>query len=119
VKLFTGCDGYGDGEQLRDFIYVGDVIAANLWFLDHPKKSGIFNLGTGRAQTFNDVAKAVIDWYGKGKVEYISFPQELKGRYQSFTQADITKLHEVGYDVKFKSVEQGVKEYMQIMEENK
>ena len=119
VKLFKGCDGYGDGEQLRDFIYVADVVAANLWFLNQPEKSGIFNLGTGRAQTFNDVAKAVIDWYGKGKIEYIPFPQELKGRYQSFTQADITKLHEVGCDVKFKSVEQGVKEYMQIMEENK
>jgi len=116
VKLFEGCDGYADGEQLRDFIYVDDVAATNLWFLDHPKKSGIFNLGTGCAQTFNDVARAIIDWHGKGKIKYIPFPAELNGCYQSFTQADISKLRKAGYKTKFKSVEQGVKEYMQLVE---
>lgn len=116
VKLFEGCDDYADGEQLRDFIYVGDAVAVNLWFLDHPKKSGIFNLGTGRAQTFNDVARAVINWHGRGKIEYIPFPEELKGYYQSFTQADLTKLRKAGCKIKFKSVEQGVKEYMQNIE---
>ncbi|MGD9108779.1 MAG: ADP-glyceromanno-heptose 6-epimerase [Gammaproteobacteria bacterium] len=116
VKLFEGCDGYADGEQLRDFIYVGDAVAVNLWFLDHPKKSGIFNLGTGKAQTFNDVAHAVIDWHSGGKIEYIPFPKELKDCYQSFTQADLTKLRKAGCKIKFKSVEQGVKEYMQNIE---
>jgi len=119
VKLFKGSDGYADGEQLRDFIYVGDTVAVNLWFLDHPEISGIFNLGTGCAQTFNMVANAVINWHGKGKIEYIPFPDELKGRYQSFTQADLTKLRKTGCDVEFKSVEEGVKEYLQIIEEKK
>lgn len=119
VKLFEGYDGYADGEQLRDFVYVGDVAAVNLWFLDHPEKSGIFNLGTGKAQTFNDVARAVIGWHGKGKIEYISFPEELKGCYQNFTEADLAKLRKAGCKIKFKSVEQGVKEYMQLVEEEK
>lgn len=119
VKLFKGCDGYSDGEQLRDFIYVGDAAAVNLWFLDHPENSGIFNLGTGRAQTFNEVARAVINWHSKGKVEYIPFPSELKDRYQSFTQADLTALRKTGCDVEFKSVEEGVKEYLQIIEGKK
>lgn len=119
VKLFKGCDGYADGGQLRDFIYVDDVTAVNLWFLDHSEKSGIFNLGTGQAQTFNDVARAVIDWHGKGEIKYISFPEELKGYYQSFTQADLTKLRKAGCKIKFKSVEHGVKEYMKLVEEKK
>src|SRR6185436_19365849 len=92
VKLFVGCDGYGNGEQRRDFVYVGDVVDVNLWFYDHPNLSGIFNVGTGASQSFNDVAKAVIDWHKKGEIEYIPFPDHLKGRYQSFTQADISLL---------------------------
>jgi ADP-L-glycero-D-manno-heptose 6-epimerase len=119
AKLFQGCDGYADGEQLRDFIYVGDAVAVNLWFLDHPDKSGIFNLGTGRAQTFNDVAHAVINWHGKGKIEYIPFPPELKATYQSYTQADLAKLRAIGCEIKFKSVEEGVKEYLQNLEGKK
>ena len=112
VKLFKGCDGYANGEQRRDFVYVGDVADVNLWFMDHPNKSGIFNVGTGRCQSFNDVARAVIDWHGYGKIEYIPFPKHLQGHYQSFTQADITALREVGYDKPFKTVEEGVKEYL-------
>jgi ADP-L-glycero-D-manno-heptose 6-epimerase len=112
VKLFKGCDGYANGEQRRDFVYVGDVADVNLWFIDHPNKSGIFNVGTGRCQSFNDVARAVIDWHGHGKIEYIPFPKHLQGHYQSFTQADITALREVGYDKPFKTVEEGVKEYL-------
>jgi ADP-L-glycero-D-manno-heptose 6-epimerase len=115
VKLFEGCDGYKDGKQLRDFVYVNDVVAVNLWFLDNPDKSGIFNVGTGRSQTFNDIANAVIAWHGKGKIKYTPFPEHLKGKYQSFTQADITKLREAGCDVKFKTVEQGVKNYLDWM----
>ncbi len=112
AKLFEGCDGYANGEQRRDFVYVGDTVAVNLWFMQHPDKSGIFNLGTGCSQPFNDVAKAVIDWHGQGKLEYIPFPDHLKGRYQSFTEADISVLRAAGYDAPFKTVEEGVKLYM-------
>lgn len=112
AKLFEGCDGYGNGDQRRDFVYVGDTVAVNLWFMDHPEQSGIFNLGTGRSQPFKDVAHAVIDWHKKGKVEYIPFPEHLKGRYQSFTEADISALRAAGYKAPFKTVEEGVKEYM-------
>ena len=111
-KLFQGSDGYGDGEQRRDFIHVDDVCAVNLWFWEHPKCSGIFNLGTGRAQPFNDVAKAVIKYHGKGKIEYIPFPDVLKGRYQSFTEADLTALRATGCDHQFMTVEDGVAKYM-------
>jgi ADP-L-glycero-D-manno-heptose 6-epimerase len=111
-RLFEGSDGYGDGEQRRDFIYIDDVVNVNLWFLDNPNKSGIVNLGTGRCQSFKDVAMAVIAWYGRGELEFIPFPDHLRGRYQSYTEADITALRELGYDRPFKSVEQGVPLYM-------
>jgi ADP-L-glycero-D-manno-heptose 6-epimerase len=113
VRLFAGCDGYGDGEQRRDFIYVGDVVAVNLWFWQNKDKSGIFNLGTGRSQSFNDVANAVLKYHGKGTLEYIPFPDHLKGRYQSFTEADMAMLRSAGYTDSFKTVEEGVGEYMQ------
>ena len=112
LRLFEGCDGYADGEQRRDFVFVGDVVAVNLWLMDNPSVSGIFNLGTGRSQSFNDVANAVINWHHKGKIEYIPFPEHLKGRYQSFTQADISALRNAGYDAEFKTVEEGVKAYL-------
>lgn len=112
VKLFEGTDGYGNGEQRRDFIYVGDVVDINLWFMDNPQVSGIFNAGTGRAQTFNDVAQAVVDWHGRGEIRYIPFPEHLRGRYQSYTEADTQRLRKVGYDRPFKTVEQGVREYL-------
>ena len=113
AKLFEGCDGYGNGEQRRDFIYVGDAVDVNLWFQDNPDKSGIFNLGTGRSQTFNDVANAVIQYYSRGEIVYIPFPDHLKGRYQSFTEADISALRAAGYDAPFKTVEEGVHQYME------
>jgi len=112
VRLFEGTDGYGDGEQQRDFVYVDDACAVNLWFLDHPDVSGVFNTGTGRAQTFNDVANAVIDWHGKGKIRYIPFPAHLEGAYQSFTQADLAALRACGCDVEFRPVEKGVPDYL-------
>lgn len=115
LKLFAGCDGYGDGEQQRDFIYVDDVVAVNLWFLENPKKSGIFNVGTGRSQTFNDVAQSVIRAHGQGKITYIPFPEKLRGCYQSFTQADISKLRNAGFEQPFKTVEQGVHHYMETL----
>lgn len=112
IKLFAGCDGYSDGEQQRDFIYVEDIVKLNLWFLEHAEHSGIYNAGTGYSQTFNDVANAVLAWHGQGEKEYIPFPEHLKNHYQSFTEADITHLREAGYSAEFMTVEQGVKCYL-------
>jgi ADP-L-glycero-D-manno-heptose 6-epimerase len=112
VKLFEGCDGYGNGEQVRDFIYVDDVVAMNLWMLENPEVSGIFNCGTGRAEPFNAVAEAVLKWHGKGKLEYVPFPEKLKGHYQSYTKADLTALHKAGYVDAFKTVAEGTKLYL-------
>ena len=112
VRLFEGCGKYGNGEQRRDFVYVADVTAVNLWLHDNPQISGIFNLGTGKSQTFNDVANAVIKFHGRGNIEYIPFPAELEGRYQSFTQADISALRAAGYGESFRDVEEGVSDYL-------
>ena len=123
VKLFAGSDGYRDGEQRRDFIYVDDAVAVNLWFLERRGVSGIFNCGTGRAQTFNRLAVAVInavhgtqatlhDIVAKGLIEYVPFPPELAGKYQSFTEADLSRLRDAGYPGEFVSVEQGVAAYI-------
>lgn len=117
LKLFEGVDGYANGEQRRDFIYVKDVAKVNLFFLDNPQVSGIFNCGTGKAQSFNDVAKAVIKHLGHGKIEYIPFPEVLKGKYQSFTQADASKLLAAGYTGGFSDVATGVAEYCQILDQ--
>lgn len=112
IRLFEGCDGYGHGEQRRDFVYVGDVVDVNLWFLDNPQVSGIFNCGTGRSQTFNDVANAVIRFHRRGRIHYIPFPDHLKGCYQSYTEANLDKLRAAGCQHEFKTVEQGVQAYM-------
>ena len=113
LKLFGAYDGYEAGMQSRDFVYVGDVVDVNLWFLDHPERSGIFNLGTGRAEPFKAIGEAVTDFYGRGQIDYIPFPDELKGRYQSYTRADIEHLREVGCDVPFKTVAEGVTAYLE------
>lgn len=115
VRLFEGSDGYGDGEQKRDFVYVDDVCAVNLWFLEHRDTGGIFNVGTGRAQTFNDVANAVIDWHGHGRIRYVPFPEELAGAYQSYTQADLGRLRAAGCDVEFRDVAAGVSRYLDLL----
>lgn len=127
IRLFDGWDGWGRGEQSRDFVWVGDAVSVNLHFLDHPQASGIFNCGTGRAQPFNDVAVSVLnalrrregypdrslaDLVDEGAIEYIPFPDALKGKYQSFTQADATRLRAAGYDRPFASVQQGVTQYV-------
>ena len=106
-KLFAGSDNFR-----RDFIYVGDVVEVNLWFWKN-KVSGIFNCGTGRAESFQSVADAVLDYHQKGEIDYIPFPEHLKGRYQSFTQADLTKFRKTGCPIEFKTVSQGTTEYMQ------
>lgn len=118
VKLFEGCEGYGHGEQRRDFIYVADAVDVNLWFMDNPDKSGIFNVGTGRSQPFNDIAHAVIAWHGRGELEYMPFPDHLRGCYQSFTEADISALRAAGYDKPFKTVEQGVEMYLEVLNDS-
>ncbi len=112
AKLFEGFDGAANGEQRRDFVYVGDVVDVNLWFLDHPELRGIYNVGTGKAETFNNVARAVIEWHKEGNIEYIPFPEHLKGAYQSYTQADISGLKTVGYAKDFLTVKQGVTKYL-------
>ncbi|MDO9048253.1 MAG: ADP-glyceromanno-heptose 6-epimerase [Methylobacter sp.] len=112
AKLFEGCDGMANGEQKRDFVHVDDVVDVNLWFLDHPEQRGIYNVGTGRAETFNAVAQAVTDWHKEGDIEYIPFPEHLKGAYQSYTQADISGLREAGYMKDFLTVKQGVARYL-------
>ncbi|MBS4430005.1 ADP-glyceromanno-heptose 6-epimerase [Pectobacterium punjabense] len=105
-KLFSGSENFK-----RDFIYVGDVAAVNLWFWQNGV-SGIFNCGTGRAESFQAVADATLAFHNKGSVEYIEFPEKLKGRYQAYTQADLTNLRAAGYDKPFKTVAEGVAEYM-------
>ena len=112
-KLFEGSGGFDNGEQRRDFIFVGDVVKVNLWMMAHSDVSGIFNIGTGNSQSFNEVANSVINYHGKGEINYIPFPDELKGNYQSFTEADLTKLRTTGFDGSFKTVQEGIKEYMQ------
>jgi len=127
VKLFEGWDGYQAGCQQRDFVSVEDVVKVNLHFLDQAQ-SGIFNLGTGRAQNFNDVAMTVVNTLREqqgqpalplaalvqqGLLEYIPFPDALKGKYQSFTQANIDRLRNAGYSAPFLTVEEGVKRYVQ------
>jgi len=135
VRPFVGSGGYTDGEQRRDFISVEDVINVNLHFLDHPELSGIFNVGTGRAQSFNDVALATINCCRNAKgdkpvdlaearrqglIEYAPFPDALKGRYQNFTQADVGALRRAGFAAPFLPVEEGVGRYCrQLLDERK
>ena len=115
VRLFAGSGGYADGEQRRDFVFVDDICELNIWFLEHRDVSGIFNAGTGKAQSFNDVADAVINWHGKGKKTYIPFPEHLEGAYQSFTEADLGNLRKAGCDIEFQDVAAGVKSYLDTM----
>jgi ADP-L-glycero-D-manno-heptose 6-epimerase len=112
IRLFEGSGGFSNGEQRRDFVYVDDVCAVNLWFLQHRDTSGVFNVGTATSQSFNDVANAVIDWHGRGRIRYIPFPDELDGAYQSFTEADLTRLRNAGCGVDFRGVETGVRDYL-------
>jgi len=112
VRLFAGCDGYADGEQQRDFVSVADCVAVKFWLLEHPEVSGIFNVGTGQARSFNAMAAAVIAAWGSGEIDYIPFPDHLRGRYQSYTQADLTALRAAGCDLEFTSLEQGVAAYV-------
>ncbi len=130
VRLFGGWDGYPDGGQMRDFISVRDVVDVNLHFFDHPEQSGIFNCGTGRAQPFNDVAMTVVNTMrqlrgdpvlsldalvAEGFLRYVDFPNDLKGRYQSYTQADVTALRAAGFTQPMRDVQTGVSEYVRAL----
>lgn len=127
VQPFSGSGGYSDGEQKRDFVSVEDVVKVNLHFFEHPETSGIFNCGTGRAQSFNDVACAVLNacraernlpamdlagLHREGLIRYLPFPEALAGKYQHFTQADLQNLRHSGYTGIMRPVEQGVTEYV-------
>ncbi len=128
VELFGAYGGYGPGEQMRDFVFVDDVVAVNLWFLDNPRHSGVFNLGSGRAQPFNDIAHAVVNalrarggqealslrqMVDEKLVVYIDFPAALQGKYQCFTQAELHGLRSVGCDHAFADVAHGVRSYVE------
>ncbi|MBV8548684.1 MAG: ADP-glyceromanno-heptose 6-epimerase [Alphaproteobacteria bacterium] len=105
---------YQDGGQLRDFIWVGDCVKVILWLLDNQKVSGLFNVGTGKARSFDDLAKAVYTAAGKQpKIEYRDMPEELRGKYQYYTQADMSKLRAAGYAESFTELEEGVRRYVQ------
>jgi len=127
VRLFEGAAGYGNGEQRRDFVFIDDVVKVNMFFLERQELSGIYNLGTGRAQSFNDVAVATVnacraetgeaalslaELRAQGAIEYVAFPEALKGKYQSFTQAELSHLRAAGYRDEFAAVEQGVADYV-------
>lgn len=118
VKLFGEYDGYGPGEQTRDFIYVKDVVKVLFYFWQHPELKGVYNLGTGHAHTFNDMARAVLEFFGSGELVYVPFLEVLKGKYQSYTQADATKLLATGYDGGFTDFAQAVKEYCQVLRDS-
>ncbi len=117
VRLFKGIDGYGDGEQRRDFVYVKDVVKVNLWFWENHGPSGIYNCGTGHAHTYNEVGQAVIDALGEGHIEYREFPEILRGKYQNFTEADKTNLMDAGYNEGFHEMKEAVKEYCDFLDE--
>ncbi len=117
IKLFKGTDGYADGEQKRDFIYVKDVARVNIFCGENDVANGIYNCGTGNATTYNALAQAVINALGTGKIEYIDMPEQLIGKYQSFTQADTKKLLETGFKGDFTSIEDAVKEYCAFLNE--
>lgn len=119
VNLFGAYDGFGAGEQMRDFIYVEDAAKVNLWFLDHPLLSGIFNCGTGTAEPFNNIAHTVLHFYKEGDIQYIQFPNHLKGHYQSHTKANLDKLRKVGCNVSFQDVKTGVTNYLKWLEKYK
>ena len=117
IKLFGDYDGVKAGQQSRDFIHVDDVAKVNLWFMENSQISGIFNCGTGQAATFNDIAESVLDYFQDGELQYIEFPEHLKGHYQSYTQADIgSLLSHPQFNIMFKNVKTGVTKYIDWLE---
>lgn len=116
ARLFDRSLGCEAGEHRRDFLHVDDAVAVMLWFLDHPGRSGLFNVGTGRSRSFNEVAQAVIGWLGGGGIDYVPFPAHLEGRYQTHTEADLSRLRAAGYPHPFIALEDGLASYMHALE---
>ena len=113
ARLFEGTDGFAAGEQRRDFVFVGDVAAINLFFAAGPPTQAVVNVGTGTSRSFNDIARIVIELLGRGQIQYVPFPESLRGKYQSFTESDITQLRAIGYDAPMTSLEQGTRELVE------
>jgi ADP-L-glycero-D-manno-heptose 6-epimerase len=116
LRLFEGSHGYQAGQQLRDFIFIDDIVDLNLWAMECCDVSDIYNAGTGVARTFNDVAEVIINFYGRGRKTYIPFPDNLMSYYQSYTCAQLDKLRLAGYKSDFTSLESGIKKYLTSME---
>lgn len=114
IKLFKSHHpNYKDGGQMRDFIYVKDVVKVCVWLMENQSKSGIYNLGTGEARSFNDLANAVFAALAKpAKIEYIDTPLDIRDKYQYYTQANMSKLRDAGYEAAFTSLEDGVENYI-------
>lgn len=114
VRLFKSLNPkYKDGEQMRDFVYIKDAIDMTLYFIDHPDKNGIFNVGAGKARTWNDLVSALFNAIGKPvNIEYIDLPDHLREKYQYFTEANLDKIRSAGYNKATTSLEDGVKDYV-------
>jgi len=113
LKIFAGSDGFR-----RDFVHVDDAVALNLHFLDHPGRSGIFNCGTGKAESFGDLARATVRHYPGTPIVEIPFPADLEGKYQAYTQADLTNLRQAGCDHRFRSLADGVAAYVRVLRDD-
>lgn len=118
VKLFEGINGVENGEQKRDFVYVKDIVKVILFFLKNTDKNGIFNCATGIAHSYNEVASSLIKLNNGGKIKYIKFPEELVGKYQTYTQADLSKLRAVGYKDEFTTLESAIDDYCKYLDKN-
>jgi len=114
ARLFKGTDGYADGEQRRDFVLVDDVVRVNLALAEGPVRNGIFNVGTGQPRSFNDAARIIVAQLGGGEIEYVPFPENLAGRYQSFTQAELSALRNAGYTEPFSTLEDGIAQSIKV-----
>ena len=114
IRLFKSCNpDYEDGGQLRDFVYVKDICSVIKWLLEHPQVNGLFNVGTGRAQSFRELAEATFHALGmEPNIKYIDMPEKLRGKYQYYTQAEMSKLYQAGYPNKLVNLEQGVSDYV-------
>lgn len=117
LRLFGACDGFGPGEQRRDFVTVEDVVRVNLWCLEHPGLRGLVNVGTGQSRSFNELAAVLIDTLGAGETAFIPFPERLRGRYQSFTQANLDRLRNAGFEGSFTPIEEGVPRYLAYLDQ--
>jgi ADP-L-glycero-D-manno-heptose 6-epimerase len=115
VRLFKSHrPDFADGEQKRDFVYVDDAVALTAWFLDHPAAAGIFNVGAGVARTWNDLARAVFAAMGRPpQIEYVDMPEPIRTAYQYSTRADLNRLRAAGCHLPLRSLEDGVRDYVQ------